>query len=81
MCFASQAEIGTADPLSLLLNLLLGWFFKLFNVAFQAMSNAYGAIVGWALRLSFLVMLVYGACCSYFTQHDPRSDRLHPGTG
>lgn len=48
------------DPLSVLLNLLLGWFFKLFNWGFSWSSNLYAGLVGWLLRLSFIVLLVYG---------------------
>ena len=48
------------DPLSWLLNVLLGWFFKLFNLGFKFSSNVYAAIVGKMLRVSLLVLLVYG---------------------
>ncbi len=48
------------DPLTLLINAVLGWFFKLFNVFFDGMSNLYGKTVGWSLKLSFIVLLVYG---------------------
>lgn len=48
------------DPLTLLLNLLLGWFFKLFNWGFQVSSNLYAGLVGWLLRLSLIVLLIYG---------------------
>jgi multidrug efflux pump len=48
------------DPLTRLLNLLLGWFFKLFNVGFNWASSFYAGLVGWLLRLSFIVLLVYG---------------------
>lgn len=48
------------DPLTLLLNLVLGWFFKLFNWGFSFSSNLYAGLVGWLLRLSFIVLLIYG---------------------
>jgi hydrophobe/amphiphile efflux-1 (HAE1) family protein len=48
------------DWLSKFLNLTLGWFFKLFNAAFDRASNAYAWMAGWLLRLSFIVLLVYG---------------------
>lgn len=48
------------DPLSLLLNLLLGWFFQLFNWGFRVSSDLYAGLVGWLLRLSFIVLLIYG---------------------
>ncbi len=48
------------DPLSRLLNLLLGWFFKLFNKAFNWSIAGYAWSVGRLLRVSVLVLLVYG---------------------
>lgn len=48
------------DPLSLLLNLLLGWFFKLFNKAFDFSSNVYARGIGMLLRVSVVVLAVYG---------------------
>ncbi|MFN9642596.1 MAG: efflux RND transporter permease subunit [Pirellula sp.] len=48
------------DPLSRILNLVFGWFFKLFNVGFEAASSFYAKIVGGLLRLSFIVLIVYG---------------------
>jgi multidrug efflux pump len=48
------------DPLTWLLNLTLGWFFKLFNSGFQIASNAYARSVGMLLRVSVIVLVVYG---------------------
>ncbi len=48
------------DPLSRLLNRLLGWFFRLFNIGFDRAATAYAWSAGWLLRLSFLVLVVYG---------------------
>ncbi len=48
------------DPLTRLLNLLFGWFFSLFNRGFKAASDAYAFSAGWLLRLSFVVLAVYG---------------------
>ncbi|HMO86512.1 MAG TPA: efflux RND transporter permease subunit, partial [Lacipirellulaceae bacterium] len=48
------------DPLSLLLNLTLGWFFKLFNRGFTAASDIYARTVGLLLRVSVIVLAVYG---------------------
>ena len=48
------------DPLSWLLNILLGWFFKGFNKAFAWSTAGYIGIVGKLLRVSVLVLLVYG---------------------
>ena len=48
------------DPLTWLLDMLLGWFFRLFNVAFGASTAFYVRVVGGLLRLSAITMLVYG---------------------
>jgi len=48
------------DPLSWLLDLSLGWFFKLFNRLFEAGTGVYTRIVGWLLRVSLISLLVYG---------------------
>ncbi|MDZ4781532.1 MAG: multidrug efflux RND transporter permease subunit [Planctomycetia bacterium] len=48
------------DPLSRVLNLGLGWFFKLFNVGFEKSANVYSRAVGGLLRVSFIVLAVYG---------------------
>jgi multidrug efflux pump len=48
------------DPLTKLLNLGLGWFFKLFNLGFTTASDVYAAIVRGLLRVSLIVLAVYG---------------------
>jgi multidrug efflux pump len=48
------------DPLSWLLNFSLGWFFRLFNQGFSLCISGYMWMVGKLLRLSLLVLLVYG---------------------
>ena len=48
------------DPLTWLLNVLLGWFFKLFNIGFTATTTVYTKIVGLSLRLSVIILIVYG---------------------
>jgi hydrophobe/amphiphile efflux-1 (HAE1) family protein len=50
----------THDPLSRILNLALGWFFRLFNFTFGAATSLYTRLVGVLLRVSFLVLLIYG---------------------
>ena len=57
------------DPLTKLLNIALGWFFALFNKGFDFASNSYARFAGWLLRLSFIVLLVYGGLlgATYFT--------------
>jgi len=41
------------------LNRFLGWFFGLFNTAFDAFAGGYARIVGIGLRLSIIVLLLY----------------------
>lgn len=48
------------DPATLLINLVLGWFFKIFNAGFTVTSNAYARLVGLLLRVSFIVLIGYG---------------------
>jgi multidrug efflux pump subunit AcrB len=48
------------DPLSRVLNLGLGWFFKLFNVGFTKASSVYAGTVRSMLRVSLIVLAVYG---------------------
>jgi multidrug efflux pump len=48
------------DVLTKVLNLALGWFFKLFNLGFDRASAGYARIVGWLLRLFVIVLVVYG---------------------
>jgi multidrug efflux pump len=48
------------DLFGRLLDLCLGWFFKLFNWTFKWSTNIYTRIVGLALRGSAFVLLLYG---------------------
>jgi multidrug efflux pump len=48
------------DPLAWLLDLGLGWLFRLFNRAFGAATAGYGWVVGRLLRVSLLVLIAYG---------------------
>ncbi len=41
-------------------NAVLGWCFRVFNRAFDGMSWIYGHTVGFMLRLSLIVLLIYG---------------------
>ncbi len=45
---------------SRLINIVLSWFFRVFNRGFTAATNAYVASVGWLLRGSLLVLCIYG---------------------
>jgi multidrug efflux pump len=47
------------DPLARLLDLILGWFFRLFNRVFSATSSGYSRVVARLLRLAAVVLLVY----------------------
>jgi multidrug efflux pump subunit AcrB len=41
-------------------NAALGWFFRGFNRLFDHLTNLYGRMVGWCLKLSVVVLLAYG---------------------
>ena len=47
------------DILQVLIDLVIGWFFKLFNKAFDAGTAVYGRIVHTLCRISLVVLLVY----------------------
>lgn len=47
------------DPLTRVLDFLLGWFFRLFNLTFNASSALYTKLVGGLLRVSVLALVVY----------------------
>jgi multidrug efflux pump len=51
---------GRRDPVTWLLDTLLGWFFRMFNSVFGAATTGYGWTVGRLLRGSLLVLLLYG---------------------
>jgi hydrophobe/amphiphile efflux-1 (HAE1) family protein len=48
------------DPLTWLLDTLLGWFFRSFNWLFGASTALYVRLVGGLLRASLIALLVYG---------------------
>jgi multidrug efflux pump len=54
-----KAKREQRDPLTWVINLVLGWFFKLFNLAFEYSSNVYSRFVGVLLRVSVIVLVVY----------------------
>ena len=70
------------DPLTWLLERVLGWFFRLFNRLFGTATEAYAWAVGKLLRGSLLVCV----CLCRFALLDlldvhPCSDRFHPRAG
>jgi multidrug efflux pump len=48
------------DPLTRLLDALLGWFFRLFNRTFEAGTKGYAWVVGKLLHVSIVVLIAYG---------------------
>ena len=55
-----EAAARTRDPLSWVLNLLFGWFFRAFQQGLHAVHRRIPRVVGKLLRVSVLVLLVYG---------------------
>jgi multidrug efflux pump len=49
------------DAFSRLLDLLLGWFFRLFNRLFRFTANTYAKLVRRLLRLTVIALVVYAA--------------------
>jgi hydrophobe/amphiphile efflux-1 (HAE1) family protein len=47
------------DPMTWLLDISLGWFFRLFNAGFKLSTSVYVRLVGMLLRVSLVTMLVY----------------------
>jgi len=47
------------DPLTWLLDVTLGWFFKAFNAVFHTGTGIYTSLVGVSLRASAVALLVY----------------------
>jgi multidrug efflux pump len=54
-----KAKHEQRDPLTWLINLTLGWFFKLFNSGFKVAANGYALSVRMLLRVSVIVLLIY----------------------
>src|SRR6476660_8112224 len=55
-----KAKHEQRDPLTQLINLVLGWFFRLFNIAFKKTSDVYAGSVRILLHLTVIVLCVYG---------------------
>jgi multidrug efflux pump subunit AcrB len=47
------------DPMTWLLDTVLGWFFRLFNRVFRASTDLYVRLVGGLLRVSLIALVVY----------------------
>ncbi len=66
--------------ISRLINSLLSIFFRLFNRGFNLATDGYVTVVGWSLRASLLVLLIYGGMIygTYylFARRRPDSFRL-----
>ncbi len=60
--FAPGAVVGGIAGWFLIkpINAILAWLFRGFNIAFDWMTDLYGAAVGRMLRLSTLVLVIYG---------------------
>jgi multidrug efflux pump len=60
--FAPGALAGGLLGLVLIrpVNVVLGWFFRGFNRWFDRMTGLYGRMVGWVLRLSVVMLVIYG---------------------
>src|SRR5262249_12357858 len=56
---SGRATPGRRDPLTWLLDMTLGWFFRLFNWGFGAGTTLYVRLVGGLLRINLIALLVY----------------------
>lgn len=48
------------DPLTWIIDLFFGWFFRLFNFGVRTSTGVYGRVVAGMLRIPTLVLIVYG---------------------
>ncbi len=55
-----QGRSSRKDVIGRTLDLLLGWFFRMFNWGFRRCTGLYTRVVGLALRGSAIVLVVYG---------------------
>ncbi len=54
-----KPQAKTRDPLTLTINAVFGWFFRLFNRTLEKTNSIYFATLRHVVRLSVLVLLVY----------------------
>ena len=74
---AAGAAVGWL--LSSLLNRSLGWIFLLFNKGFDLTTSIYTRMVGGLLRISVLVLLLYGGLLGPdLLGHDQDPHRVYP---
>lgn len=55
-----RPKTAKRDPLTWLIDMLLGWVFRLFNLGFRHSTRAYTWTVGKLLRVPVMVLVVYG---------------------
>ncbi|MBG7607245.1 MAG: efflux RND transporter permease subunit [Verrucomicrobia bacterium] len=55
-----QQKSAKQDILTRSLNFCLGWFFRIFNRAFDSVNRGYTSIVKRTLRLGFVMLILYG---------------------
>ncbi len=54
-----RSHSAPKDPLIKLTDLLFGWFFNLFNIAFFFATNVYSKIVQWTLKHKIIMFIFY----------------------
>ncbi len=59
-----KPKSAVRDPLTWVIDMLFGWFFRLFNLAFQTSTRLYLSIVGRMLRVPVVVLLIYAGLLS-----------------
>ncbi len=60
------------------INFLLGWSFRAFNRAFDYSTGVYTRVVSGLLRVSAVVVVVYGGLLFLTSRLHAHADRLHP---
>src|SRR6516225_7896832 len=64
-----QPRDAKKDLLTRAFDLVLGWFFRLFNRSFDAAVHGYAGAVGYMLRLSVIMLVLYAGLL-YLTYHE-----------
>jgi multidrug efflux pump len=54
-----RAHDAPKDPVTRLLDAVLGWFFRPFNRLFEAAGRRYAGLVGWVTRRSVAMLVLY----------------------